>query len=143
MNTLKRAINMERAEQITVFLLRVVAGLLFLQAGGMKLFGWFGGMPGGGTAPLLSQIGIGAVLEFVGGIAIMLGLFTRPVAFILSGEMAVAYWQFHAPNGGWPIQNQGVPAVLFCFIFLFFAAYGAGEWSMDAILKRRRRSDSV
>jgi putative oxidoreductase len=128
-----------RAEQITVLLLRVVAGLLFFQAGGMKLFGWFGGMPGGGTAPLISQIGIGAVLEVVGGIAIMLGLFTRPVAFILSGEMAVAYWQFHAPNAAWPIQNQGVPAVLLCFIFLFFAAHGAGEWSIDAILRQRGR----
>ncbi|HEX9652391.1 MAG TPA: DoxX family protein [bacterium] len=128
-----------RAEQITVLLLRVVAGLLFFQAGGMKLFGWFGGMPGGGTAPLISQIGIGAVLEVVGGIAIMLGLFTRPVAFILSGEMAVAYWQFHAPNATWPIQNQGVPAVLLCFLFLFFAAHGAGEWSIDAILRQRGR----
>ena len=128
-----------RAEQITVLLLRVVAGLLFFQAGGMKLFGWFGGMPGGGTAPLISQIGIGAVLEVVGGIAIMLGLFTRPVAFILPGEKAVAYWQFHAPNATWPIQNQGVPAVLLCFLFLFFAAHGAGEWSIDAILRQRGR----
>lgn len=135
--------NMQRAEQITAFLLRVVSGLLFLQAGGMKMFGWFGGMPGGGTAPLWSQVGIGGVLEFVGGIAIMLGLFTRPVAFILSGEMAVAYWQFHAPGGTWPIQNQGVAAVLLCFIFLFFAAYGAGQWSLDAILRRRRRSELV
>ncbi len=135
--------NMKLAEQIAAFLLRVVSGLLFLQAGGMKMFGWFGGMPGGGTAPLLSQVGIGGVLEVVGGIAIMLGLFTRPVAFILSGEMAVAYWQFHAPGGTWPIQNQGVPAVLLCFIFLFFAAYGAGEWSLDAILRRHRQKNSV
>lgn len=142
MHILNGILSSERAEEITLFLLRGVAGLLFLQAGGLKLFGWFGGMPEGGTATLLSQIGIGALLEFVGGIAIMLGLYTRPVAFILSGEMAVAYWQFHAPNGGWPLQNQGVPAVLFCFIFLFLAAYGAGEWSIDAIL-RRRRSDSV
>src|SRR6267142_3630118 len=98
---------------ITYFLLRVVSGLLFFQAGSMKLLGWFGGMPGapGSTAPLMSQIGIGGVLEFFGGILIMLGLLTRPVAFILSGEMAVAYWQFHAPKGGWPAQNQGVPAV--------------------------------
>jgi len=135
--------NMKRAKQTTLFLLRVVAGLLILQAGGMKLFGWFGGMPGGGTAPLMSQTGIGGVLEFVGGLAIMLGLLTRPVAFILSGEMAVAYWQFHAPNGAWPIQNQGMPAVLLCFIFLFFAAYGAGDLSIDAILRRRGRNKSV
>lgn len=134
--------NMKQAEQIALTLLRVVAGLLFLQAGGLKLFGWFGGMPGGGTADLMSQVGIGALLEFIGGIAIMLGLFTRPVAFILSGEMAVAYWQFHAPNGGWPIENQGQPAVLFCFIFLFFATYGAGRWSLDYILKQRRSQSS-
>ncbi|NIR47036.1 DoxX family protein [candidate division KSB1 bacterium] len=129
---------MKRAEQITVFLLRVVAGLLFLQAGGLKLFGWFGGMPDGSTLQLMSQVGIGTVLEVVGGAAMMLGLFTRPVAFILSGEMAVAYWQFHGANGGWPIENQGVPAVLFCFIFLFFAASGAGDWSLDALLRWRQ-----
>ncbi len=128
--------NMKRAEQIAEFLLRAVAGLLFLQAGGMKLFGWFDLMPGG-PVPLMSQMGIGGVLEFFGGIAIMLGLFTQPVAFILSGEMAVAYWQFQAPNGTWPIQNQGQPTVLFCFIFLFFAAHGAGEWSIDAIWRHR------
>jgi putative oxidoreductase len=79
-------------------------------------------------------------LEFFGGIAIMLGLFTRTVAFILSGMMAVAYWQFHAPNGTWPVQNQGMPAVLFCFIFLYIAAKGAGAWSLDALLRRRRGS---
>jgi putative oxidoreductase len=93
--------NSERAVQITYFLLRVVAGLIFCQAGSVNLFGWFGGMPGqppGSTVPLVSQTGIGGLLEFFGGIAIVLGLFTRPVAFILSGMMAVAYWQFHAPN---------------------------------------------
>ena len=126
--------NMNRAAQIAYLLLRFVAGLLFLQAGGMKLFGWFGGMPGGFTAPLMSQIGIGGILEFFGGILILLGLFTRPVAFILSGEMAVAYWQFHAPNGHWPIQNHGEPAVLLCFIFLFIAAQGGGDYSLDALI---------
>jgi putative oxidoreductase len=131
--------NMNRALEATYFLLRVVAGLLFFQAGGLILFGWFGGMPGsaGAAPPLMSQTGIGGVLEFFGGLAILLGLFTRPVAFILSGMMAVAYWQFHAPNGGWPIQNQGVPAVLFCFIFLYMAARGAGDWSLDAWLRRK------
>ena len=129
--------NKQRAVQITYLLLRLVAGLLFMQSGGLILFGWFGGMPGGQSAPLMSQTGIGGVLEFVGGIAIMLGVLTRPVAFILSGEMAVAYWQFHAPNGTWPVQNQGIPAVLFCFIFLFMAAYGGGEWSVDALLRRK------
>jgi putative oxidoreductase len=128
-----------RAVQITLLLLRVVAGLLFLQAGGMKLFGWFGGMPGmPSPPPLLTEVGIGGILEFFGGILILLGLCTRPVAFILSGEMAVAYWQFHAPGGHWPIQNHGEPAVLLCFIFLFLAAQGAGDYSLDALLWRGR-----
>lgn len=129
---------MNRAAQVTYFLLRVVTGWLFFQFGCMILFGWFGGMPAGQTAPMMSQTWIGGVLEFCGGIAIMLGLLTRPVAFILSGEMAVAYWQFHAPQGGWPLQNQGVPAVLFCFLFLHMAAQGGGDWSFDALLRRKR-----
>jgi len=126
-----------RAMQATFFLLRVVSGFLFLQAGGMKLFGWFGGVPGLKTVPLLTQLGVAGILEFFGGAAILFGLFTRPVAFILSGEMAVAYWQVHAPQAPWPIVNQGMPAVLFCFIFLFFAAHGAGDWSLDALLRRK------
>jgi putative oxidoreductase len=130
--------NMDRATQVAYFLLRVVSGLLFLQAGGMKLLGWFGGMPGGATAPVMSQIWIGGVLELVGGTLILLGLFTRPVAFILSGEMAVAYWQFHAPGGHWPIQNHGEPAVLLCFIFLYMAARGGGDYSLDALIRRGR-----
>jgi putative oxidoreductase len=127
-----------QAEQIAFLLLRVVAALLFIQVGGLKLFGWFGGMPpGGGAAPFMSQAWMGGALEVFGGATIMLGLFTRPVAFILAGEMAVAYWQFHAPNGHWPIQNHGEPAVLFCFIYLYMAAHGAGEWSLDALLRRK------
>jgi len=132
--------NPNRAVLVTYFLLRVVAGLLFMQAGSVILFGWFGGIPGhpGSTPPLLTQMGIGGVLEFFGGLAITLGLLTRPVAFILSGEMAVAYWQFHAPHAAWPVQNQGVPAVLFCFIFLHMSAQGGGDWSLDALLQRKR-----
>jgi len=132
--------NMERARHITFFLLRVVAGLLFLHAGGMKIFDWFGGIPAehGGHPALLSQTWIGGVLEFYGGAAVLLGLFTRPVALILAGEMAVAYFQFHQPHGFWPIQNQGQPAVLFCFIFLFFAAHGGGDWSLDAMIRKMR-----
>jgi putative oxidoreductase len=133
--------KMDRAIQVAYFLLRIVAGLLFVQTGGLILFGWFGGIPGQpGTPPLLSQTGIGGVLEFFGGIAIILGVGTRPVAFILSGMMAVAYWQFHAPNGVSPVQNQGMPAVLFCFLFLYMAAQGAGDWSLDALLRRKRKS---
>ncbi len=130
----------QRVVQVTYFLLRVMAGFLFVQTGGLILFGWFGGMPDQPSPPpMMSQVGIGGVLEFVGGILIMLGLFTRPVAFVLSGVMAVAYWQFHAPNGGWPVQNQGLPAVLFCFIFLYMAAQGGGTWSLDALLWRKRQ----
>ena len=115
-------------------ILRIVCGLLFLPIGSMKLFAWPMGMPpNNATAPLLSQMGVGGVLEVVGGTLILLGLFTRPVAFILSGEMAVAYWQFHAPTGFWPMMNQGQPAILFCFIYLYFSAAGAGPWSIDAL----------
>lgn len=132
--------NTNLAVNVSHALLRVVAGLLFFQAGAMKILGWFGGMPGDRPSPppLTSQVGIGGLLELVGGFFIILGLFTRPVAFLLSGEMAVAYWQFHAPNGAWPIQNQGESAVLLCFIFLLFAAAGAGEWSADALIRRKR-----
>ena len=130
---------MKRAIEVTYFLLRVVAGFLFMQSGAVILFGWYGGMPGASSPPpLMSQTGIGGILEFFGGILILLGLFTRPVAFILSGMMAVAYWQFHAPQGGWPLQNQGMPAVLFCFIFLYMAARGGGDWSLDALIRRKR-----
>ncbi len=127
----------DRARQVTFVLLRVVSAFLFLQAGSMKLFGWWGGVPGTGTVPLVTQLGLAGILEFFGGVAILLGLLTRPIAFILSGEMAVAYWQVHAHMGTWPVQNQGMPAILFCFIFLFFAANGAGAWSLDAFIWRR------
>jgi len=125
------------AKMITIFLLRIFAGLLLFQPGALKLFGWYGGMPPG--VELTPLITVAGVLEVVGGPLIMLGLFTRPVAFILSGEMAFAYFIGHFPRGFWPIQNQGDPAVLLCFIFLFFAAHGAGDWSIDAILRRRHK----
>ena len=129
---------MQQAKQIAYFLLRVVSGFLLMQTGGLILFGWFGGMPGGAKVNLMSQTGIGGILEFFGGILILLGLCTRPVAFILSGMMAVAYWQFHFPNGRWPLQNGGTPAVLLCFIFLYIAAKGGGAWSLDALIRSRR-----
>lgn len=114
-------------------LLRIVAAFMFLLAGTSKLFAFPVGMPpDGGTATLLSQVGIGGVLEFVGGALLLVGLFTRPVAFILSGEMAVAYFQFHFPNGFWPTVNGGVSAALYCFVWLYFSAAGAGPWSLDA-----------
>ena len=140
MGLTRKAAMSVRAKEIAFFLLRVVAGLLFLQAGGMKIFDWFGGIPTefGGHPAVLTQTWIGGVLEAYGGFAILLGLATRPAAFVLSGTMAVAYFQFHQPQGVWPIQNQGQPAVLFCFLFLFFAAHGAGDWSLDAWIRRMR-----
>jgi putative oxidoreductase len=116
--------------------LRMVAALLFLQSGTMKLFGWPMAMPEGQSISLMSEMGVGAILELVGGTLLLVGLFTRPVAFILSGEMAVAYFQFHFPNGFWPLVNQGQPAVLFCFIWLYLSAAGAGPWSLDAMMRR-------
>ena len=117
-------------------LLRIVAAFMFMQAGTIKLFGWPMAMPGGGSPPMWSQVWIGAVLELVGGALLIAGLFTRPVAFILAGEMAVAYWQFHAPNGLWPVVNQGQPAVLYCFIWLYLSAAGGGPWSLDALRRK-------
>jgi len=114
-------------------LLRIVAALMFMEAGSMKLFAFPVGMPPeGSTAELLSQVGIGGILEFFGGALILVGLFTRPVAFILSGEMAVAYFEFHFPQSPWVTMNAGVPAVLYCFVWLYFSAAGAGPWSLDA-----------
>jgi putative oxidoreductase len=131
--------NTNKITQFTLFLLRVVAGLLFMQEGGMKLFQWFGGMPPSHAAPpVMSQMWIGGWIEVVGGALVLVGLFTRVAAFILSGEMAVAYFQFHFPKGIWPAQNDGTPAVLFCFIFLMFAAVGAGAISLDALLASRK-----
>jgi putative oxidoreductase len=131
---------MEQAKQGAYCLLRVVAGLLFMQAGGMKILDWFGGVPAqyGGHPAVFSQTWIGGVLELYGGAAVLFGLFTRPVAFVLSGEMAVAYFQFHQPSGFWPIQNHGESSVLLCFIFLLLAAQGGGAWSVDAWIRKRR-----
>jgi putative oxidoreductase len=113
--------------------LRIVAALMFIQFGTMKLFAFPIGMPpDGGTAKLMSQTGLGAILEVFGGGLILLGLFTRPVAFVLAGQMAVAYFQFHFPQSFWTVVNMGTPAVLYCFVWLYFSAAGAGPWSLDA-----------
>jgi putative oxidoreductase len=110
--------------------LRIVAGLLFLAHGVVKLFGFPEGAEPGQQA-LLSLFGVGAVLELLGGALLILGLFTRPVAFVLAGEMAVAYWMFHFPSSPYPAVNGGDAAILFCFIFLYLAAAGPGAWSLD------------
>jgi putative oxidoreductase len=118
-------------------LLRIVASLMYILAGTTILFAFPAGMPpDGGTAPWLSQIGVGAVLEVVGGALMLLGLFTRPVAFVLAGEMAVAYFQFHFPQGFWPNLNGGIPAILYCFLWLYLSAAGPGAWSVDAKLAK-------
>jgi putative oxidoreductase len=114
-------------------ILRIVAAFLFMQFGTAKLFAFPAAiMPGGGTASIMSLPGIAGVLEAFGGLFLLLGLFTRPVAFILAGEMAVAYFLGHAPQGFWPVLNQGYTAILFCFIWLYFSAAGPGPWSLDA-----------
>jgi len=117
-------------------ILRIVAAFMFILAGTMKLFAFPAGVPPhGGTVQLMSQAGLGGIFETFGGVFLLLGLYTRPVAFLLAGEMAVAYFQFHFPQSFWPIMNGGVGAVLYCFIWLYFSAAGAGPWSLDA--KRR------
>jgi putative oxidoreductase len=114
--------------------LRVVAAFLFVQVGTAKLFALPAAiMPGGGTAPIGSLPFIAGVLETFGGLLLLLGLFTRPVAFLLSGEMAVAYFHSHAPQGFWPVLNQGTDAALYAFLWLYFSAAGPGPWSIDAI----------
>ncbi len=115
-------------------LVRIVAAFLFIQVGTAKLFAFPGAiMPGGGTASLGSLPGIAGVLETFGGLLLLLGLFTRPVAFLLSGEMAVAYFYGHAPQGFWPVLNQGTDAVFYAFLWLYLSAAGAGPWSLDAL----------
>jgi putative oxidoreductase len=114
--------------------LRIVAAFLFIQFGTAKLFAFPAAiMPGGGTAPFGSLAWVAGFLEVFGGLFLLLGLFARPVAFILSGEMAFAYFLGHAPQGFWPVLNQGHPAVLFCFVFLYISAAGAGPWSLDTV----------
>jgi putative oxidoreductase len=105
--------------------MRIVVALLFMQHGAQKLFGFLA-PPGAATPPLLSLMGLAGVLEFFGGLLVVLGLFTRPAAFILSGQMAVAYFMVHAPNGFWPLQNKGDLAMLWSFVFLYLAVAGGG-----------------
>ena len=122
-------------------LLRIVTGAMFMQHGVQKLFGLLvdPSRPWGGAPPVFSQFWFAGVLETFGGLLIVLGLFTRPVAFLLSGEMAVAYFQAHAPRAFWPILNRGEVVVLFCFIYFYLFAAGPGPWSLDTLLRRRRR----
>jgi len=120
-------------------ILRIIAAFLFMQVGTAKLFAFPAAvMPGGGTAPPGTLPWVAGVLETFGGALLLVGLFTRPVAFILSGEMAFAYFIGHAPRGLWPVLNEGSGAILFCFIYLYLSAAGPGPWSVDAALRRPR-----
>lgn len=116
-------------------LLRIVVGLLFFCHGLQKVFGLFGGV-NGASAPLFSLFGVAGTIELIGGALITLGLFSVTVAFILSGQMAVAYFIGHFPVGFWPIENKGEESVLYCFIFLYMATQGSGIWSLDATRQR-------
>ncbi len=119
-------------------LLRLIIGFTFSCHGAQKLLGLFGGMGGdGGKASFLSLIWFAGFLELFGGLLILLGLFTRPVALILCGEMAVAYFRTHAPRGVWPIVNGGELAVVYCFVFLYLLAAGAGPVSLDSLIRKR------
>lgn len=115
---------------------RIVFGLMFMQHGAQKLFAVLGREQ---PVELFSQMGLAGVLEFYGGALIVLGLLTRPVAFVLSGQMAWAYFQSHFPQGWVPIMNRGELSVLFCFGFLFMAFHGGGSFSLDGVLARRKQ----
>ena len=117
-------------------ILRIVAGIIFVSFGTMKLFGYPPSPTPIGPVDLNSELGIAGMLEVCGGFAMVFGLLTRPIAFVLSGEMAVAYFQAHFPRSPFPTVNNGVPAVLYCFLFLYFAFAGAGAWSIDALIAR-------
>jgi putative oxidoreductase len=118
---------------------RIVACLIFITSGTTKLFSFPPSPVQMPPIPFGSQIWIGAWMEVIGGVLVLIGLFTRPTSFILSGEMAVAYWQFHAPTSFWPTINQGVSAILYCFFFLYLVFAGPGAWSVDNLIARRRR----
>jgi putative oxidoreductase len=116
-------------------ILRIVAALIFFEHGTQKLFGF---PPSEQAGPeLFSLMGLAGILETVGGALLLIGLFTRPVAFILSGMMAVAYWMAHAPQSVYPISNGGDAAILYCFVFLYLFAAGGGPWSLDAWLRNK------
>ena len=120
--------------------LRIVAGFLLMQHGMQKLLGLPAPMPTG-TVPLLSLFGFVGVLELGGGLLLLLGLFTRPVAFVLSGLLAAAYFMAHAPQGFWPLLNQGELAALYSFVFLYLAVAGGGAWALDRLLRRGRAAE--
>jgi putative oxidoreductase len=128
--------GLERWSPYALAALRIVTALIFMEHGTQKLFG-FPAPPQSGLPPLLSLFGIGAIIELVGGFLILIGLFTRPVAFILAGEMAVAYWMFHAPQSLYPALNGGDAAILYCFVFLLLVFTGPGALSIDDTMQSK------
>ncbi len=122
-----------KASPALLSILRIITAFLFIPHGAEKLFGWLGGT----QVHLMSLMGLAGVLEFFGGLLVLIGLATRPVAFILAGEMAFAYFLAHSPANFWPILNGGSMAIMFCFTFLYLSAAGAGPWSVDRLLHRR------
>lgn len=121
-------------------ILRIVAGLMYAMHGSQKLFGWPGD---GNTVELVSLMGLAGIIEFFGGLMIAFGVFASWAAFIASGQMAVAYFMAHAPQGWNPLMNEGEKAVLYCFLFLYIAAHGAGIWSVDAARNKGRRHQTA
>jgi len=129
-----------RWSDLALSLLRIVVGFLFFCHGAQKLLGWFAEPGGQRMALAFPQLPwFAGVLELVGGALILIGLLTRPVAFLLSGEMAFAYFMAHAPHGPIPILNHGELAALYSFVFFFFAAHGGGPYGIDGMLRRGRR----
>ena len=115
--------------------LRIITGLMFALHGSQKLFAWPGGTA---VMPLASLMGVAGLIELIGGLLIALGFLTSYAAFVASGEMAAAYFKAHAPQGALPLLNRGELAVVYCFLFLYIASQGAGGWSLDAIMRRKR-----
>jgi len=119
-------------------ILRIISALLFMEHGTAKLLGFPATEMFAVPPEPMTLMWFAGILEFAGGVLLAIGLFTRPVAFVLSGMMAVAYWMAHAPQSVYPIQNQGDAAILFCFVFLYIAAAGGGSWSVDNLLAKKK-----
>jgi len=125
---------MNRWSPYLLSILRIIAAFVFMVHGTQKLFDFPAPFPMPHLPPLFLA---GGIIETFGGLLLLIGLFTQPVAFILSGEMAVAYFKFHAPQGVWPLKNEGEGVVLYCFLFLYLASTGGGPWSFDRLLRKR------
>lgn len=126
---------LDKNRDYVLSMMRIVVALLFMAHGLQKIFG----LLGGNRVPLVGLMGLAGTIELAGSILILLGLLTRPAAFVCSGLMAAAYFRAHAPQGFWPIVNRGELAVLYCFVFLYFVFSGPGFWSLDRMLRRGRK----